>query len=234
MRRGLPTMRGLLRRTAGAARAARRLAASPFAPPRPFLGHDQYAPDLERGEWTYGEPTVHWAKPGRKLRIGRFCSIASGVTIMMGGNHHSDWVSTFPFAEVVPAGEGEPPLPWHETTGGDVTIGHDVWICEDVLILSGVTIGSGAILGARSVVARDVAPYSIVAGNPAVHRRYRVEEALIDDLLALAWWDWPIGRIREARPHLLSGDVRGFLERYRSFLPPNRAGVVPANARREG
>ena len=48
-----------------------------------------------------------------------------------------------------------------------VTIGNDVWICGGATIVPGVTIGDGAIVGAGSVVTKDVAPYTMVAGNPA-------------------------------------------------------------------
>jgi acetyltransferase-like isoleucine patch superfamily enzyme len=48
-----------------------------------------------------------------------------------------------------------------------VRIGGNVWIGFDVCVLPGVTIGEGAVVGARSVVAEDVPPYTVVAGNPA-------------------------------------------------------------------
>lgn len=58
-----------------------------------------------------------------------------------------------------------------------VVIGRNVWIGFDACVLPGVTIGEGAIVGARSVVASDVEPFSIVAGNPArVVRRLTDEE----------------------------------------------------------
>jgi len=170
------------------------------------------------GEWTYGVPTVQWYKPGRKLTIGRFCSIGPHVTIMLGGNHRTDWVTTFPFAELL--GDGEQ-LPRHETTKGDVSIGHDVWIGQEALILSGISIGSGAVVGARSVVTKNVAPYSVVVGNPARHVRYRVPESLIDELLRIAWWDWPLTEIKAARSSLLSPRIERFVttfgRRHRPF-----------------
>ncbi|MBT2657087.1 CatB-related O-acetyltransferase [Bacillus sp. ISL-18] len=48
-----------------------------------------------------------------------------------------------------------------------VIIGNDVWIGRRAIILPGVTIGDGCIVGAGSVVSKDVAPYSVVVGNPA-------------------------------------------------------------------
>lgn len=163
------------------------------------------------GDWSYGNPTVLWHKPGRKLTIGRFCSIAPNVSIMLGGNHRGDWVTTFPFPELM--GDGIDQIS-SECSHGDVTIGHDVWIGAHSLILSGVSIGSGAIIGACSVVTKDVAPYSIVAGNPARFIRYRFSEEVITSLLALAWWNWPLEKIRNARPLLLSGDVQMLIKQF--------------------
>ena len=55
-----------------------------------------------------------------------------------------------------------------------LAIGNDVWICEDVIITSGCCrIGDGSIIAAGSVVTKDVAPYSVVGGNPARLIRYR-------------------------------------------------------------
>lgn len=48
-----------------------------------------------------------------------------------------------------------------------VVIDDDVWIGDKVTILPGVHVGMGSVLGAASVVTKDVAPYSVVGGNPA-------------------------------------------------------------------
>ncbi len=73
-------------------------------------------------------------------------------------------------------------------------------------IMSGVTIGDGAVVGARTVVAKDVAPYSIVVGNPARHIRYRHGAAEIEYLLELKWWDWDEETIERVAPILMSED----------------------------
>lgn len=49
----------------------------------------------------------------------------------------------------------------------DVVIGNNVWICAGAFIAPGVTIGEGAVIAARSVVVKDVEPWTIVGGNPA-------------------------------------------------------------------
>lgn len=72
------------------------------------------------------------------------------------------------------------------------------------MILSGVTVGDGAVIGAGAVVAHDVPPYAIVAGNPAKVIRYRFSETIIQQLEEIRWWDWPVDRIIENVPYLLS------------------------------
>ena len=56
-----------------------------------------------------------------------------------------------------------------------IVIGDDVWIGARTIILGGVHVGNGSVIGAGSVVTKDVAPYSIVAGNPAKLIRMRTE-----------------------------------------------------------
>ena len=133
--------------------------------------------------------------------------------ILMGNEHCIDWVSTYPFNILF---ERAKSMPLPSRTKGSVVIGNDVWFGTDALILSGVTIGNGAVIGARSVVTKDVAPYSIVAGVPARHLRFRFDAATIEALQKIAWWDWPLPRIEEALPLLMSSDLKAFIERYGS------------------
>lgn len=69
------------------------------------------------------------------------------------------------------------------------TIGNDVWIGDGTFIKTGIGIGHGAVVGMGSVVTKDVAPYAIVAGNPATLIRYRFEPEVIQALLEMAWWN---------------------------------------------
>ena len=99
-----------------------------------------------------------------------------------------------------------------------MSIGNDVWIGTEAFILSGVTIGDGAVIAARSVVTRDVAPYAVVAGNPARQVRLRFSETVIDALERIRWWDWPITEIQSAWPLLLSSDVEAFVAKFEAAM----------------
>jgi acetyltransferase-like isoleucine patch superfamily enzyme len=138
-------------------------------------------------------PKVHDDEEGTTLRIGSFCSISSEVQIFLGKNHRIDWISSYPFPAFF---EEAQHIREFGVSRGDVTIGSDVWLCANCMILSGVNIGHGAVIGAGAVVSRDVAPYSIVVGNPARHVRWRFEESIRQNLLLIAWWNWPEPELR--------------------------------------
>ena len=134
---------------------------------------------IEVGDFTYGRPIVHQWDKTTKLTIGKFCSIAGNVHILLGGEHHTKFVTTYPFDVLL----DNKPTP----SKGDVTIGNDVWIGENVTILSGVKIGDGAVIGAGSVVGGDIAPYSVVIGNPARLIKWRFGRPWIKTVEVLRW-----------------------------------------------
>ena len=157
--------------------------------------------------YSYGRPKVRFPESGRKLTIGRYCSIADRVEILLGGDHRTDWVTTYPFAalpELWPTAAGG--ISFHASRG-DVTIGHDVWLGSGCMILSGVTVGHGAVVAAHAVVTRDVPPFAIVGGNPAKLIRHRFEPEAVAALLEVAWWDLEKAEIERLIPLLQSGRV---------------------------
>ncbi|WP_434145239.1 CatB-related O-acetyltransferase [Photobacterium leiognathi] len=145
-----------------------------------------------------------------KLIIGKFCSIASGATFMMAGNqgHRIDWISTFPFGNAfgddVPSGFKR---------AGDTVIGNDVWIGSEAMIMPGVNIGNGAVIGSRSVITKDVAPYTVVvANNHVVKQRFTSEQ--IEMLTEMQWWDWSEQQLKKAMQLMCSGDVEQLYNYY--------------------
>ena len=182
-------------------------------------------PNILVGDFTYiadSEFENHvtnfypWSRD--KLIIGKFCQIAAGVEFMMNdANHQMSAVSTFPFYTL----EG-----WHMTAPsaedmrfkGDTVIGNDVWIGQNATILPGVHIGDGAIIGANSTVGHDVAPYTIVAGNPARLIRRRFDEELTELLLAWKWWDKPVEEIDSLIPILTSRNLDEVKEKIKAYL----------------
>lgn len=179
-----------------------------------FTNQNPYYAQYEIGDWTIGSPQTITYGDHTALKIGKFCSISDTATILLGGEHRPDWVTTYPFN---PLFEGSEIYLGHPKSKGDVIIGHDVWIGRDAFILSGVTIGNGAVIGARSVVTKDVPPYAIVGGNPAKIIRYRFPQQIIDELQKIGWWNWDIHKIMEAWPLLLSSNIEGFIEKYKQF-----------------
>ena len=90
---------------------------------------------------------------------------------------------------------------------GDIVIGNDVWIGYEAVIMSGVKIGNGAIIGTRAVVTKDVPPYTIVGGVPAKPIRRRFDDATIEKLEVLRWWDWDYEKIKRSIPAIQSGNL---------------------------
>lgn len=94
------------------------------------------------------------------------------------------------------------------------TLGPDCWIGHGAIVMPEVTLGAGAVVAAGAVVTKDVAPFMIVAGVPAVPLRERFPGRIAERLLALAWWDWPHERLREALEDFRRLPAEAFLERY--------------------
>jgi chloramphenicol O-acetyltransferase type B len=183
---------------------------APPAPPPPdrrYTGWDE--PSLiTMGRHSYGDPAaIRYEGPVCAVTIGAYCSIATGVRFLINGGHRIDFLTSSPMGSLgLPNPEG------HSATKGDINVGSDVWIGRDVTVLSGVTIGDGAVVGACAVVASDVAPYSIVVGNPARPIRSRFPAETVEKLLGLRWWEWPDEQVVEAAPLLRSDDVDGLVE----------------------
>jgi len=154
-----------------------------------------------------------WGNDG-KCHIGSFCSIAYGVDVFLGGNHRTDWATTFPFGhihtEVFPYENSG-----HPATKGDVVIKNDVWIGAKSTIMSGVTIGNGAVIAACSVVTKDVPDYCIAAGNPARVVKKRFTDEQIKALLENPWWELSDKEINSLIPLLCSDNIDALISKLR-------------------
>ncbi|PSU26731.1 hexapeptide transferase [Photobacterium phosphoreum] len=153
-----------------------------------------------------------------KLIIGRFCSIASGVVIMMAGNqgHRHDWISSFPF-DFTEFGDG---VRSGFERAGNTVIGNDVWLGAECVIMPGVKIGDGAVIGTRAVVTKDVEPYAVVVGNPGRCVKKRFPPQHVKQLLEMKWWDWPLPQLKAAMTIMCSGDIDSLYDYYQTMDSP--------------
>lgn len=171
-----------------------------------------YEHSLELGAFSYQVSGYCFA-----ARIGRYCSFGEQVQIGR-QDHPVSWASTSPAfylrdtvfdvgsgfagADAFHAHRAAPSVP--ATQVRITQIGNDVWIGHGAYVRAGVTIGDGAIVAAHAVVARDVPPFAVVAGNPAVIRKFRLPPTLISPMLRSRWWrfaPWQLAHLDPARPH---------------------------------
>ena len=146
-----------------------------------------------------------------RLFIGKYCSVASRTSFILGSNHNTKRITThIPdyFVEDISK---------TLKTKGDIIIENDVWIGMGATILSGVKIGTGAVIGANSLVSSNVEPYSIVAGNPAKMIRKRFDDRQIDILLKSKWWDWSPAFIENHKHIIFSEDFSLFEDLVKSI-----------------
>lgn len=149
-------------------------------------------------DYTYWRPIIHTFPNQWKLTIGKFCSIAPNVEILLWNwNHNSKWISTYNF--------------WYKTDYSewkllDVTIWNDVRIWRNVVIMPWVSIGDWAIIALWSIVTKDVAPYTVVWWVPAKKIKNRFSEENVSFLIKLQRWNWDIKKIKKIIPLLLSNN----------------------------
>lgn len=116
-------------------------------------------------------------------KMGNYCSIASGTKI--GGMEHSWWW-----------GSTSPRISEQNISDKETIVEDDVWMGSNVIIRQGLHIGRGTVIGAGSVVLKDVAPYTIVAGVPAKEIRKRFPENIVREVVATKFWEYPPDKAR--------------------------------------
>jgi len=153
--------------------------------------------NLTMGFKSYISDPYSLLGPAGEVTVGKYCSLAGGITFNCCCNHNPNFISTFPHA----------PGLGHPFFKGNITIGNNVWIGEKVTIMGGVTIHDGAVIGSCTVVTKDVPPYCLFAGNSGQIKRLRFTEQQIEKLLKIKWWDWPEEKIRINASVLMSANV---------------------------
>lgn len=130
--------------------------------------------------------------------VGTFSGFASRVSVVLGkGHHRPQSLANVPFGHI-PCFDSAEWIKHFDYRGESTTlceVGSDVWVGLGSIILPNVRIGDGAVISAGSVVTRDVPPYAVVGGHPAQVIAFRFKQSLIEELLELKWWDWPIDKI---------------------------------------
>jgi virginiamycin A acetyltransferase len=158
--------------------------------------------DMEIGRnTTLWGPNITVNEFGSYIRIGSFCSIGKNVTIQ-GYSHNPNKITTYFTQSNLFCGNFLDDI----ICKGPIVIGSDVWIASNVTIGSGVTIGHGAVIGANSLILADVPPYAFVAGSPARLIRYRFSPEIVEQLLALKWWEWDMIKINKNK-NLFNGEM---------------------------
>lgn len=171
---------------------------------------------LKLGAFSYAVSGYYFA-----VDIGRYVSIGEAVQIGR-HSHPTKWSSTSPVFYQDPTAVIDRILPEASHVNFNApqrapeitTIGNDVYIGHGALIMPGVVVGDGAVVGAMSVVTKDVPPYSIVAGNPAVVKSYRFSDNIIERFLAVSWWRyafWDLSGLQLTSPERFIGGVEDLL-----------------------
>ena len=164
------------------------------------------------GDYSYCDRACDIAN----AEIGRFCNIASFVRVGA-TDHPLDRASLhhFMYRSANYWDDAEDDADWFERRRLRRTvIGHDTWLGHAAQVKPEVTVGHGAVVGAGAVVTRDVAPYVIVAGNPARIIRRRLPEPVAERMMALAWWEWEHTRLRAALEDFRALTAEAFLEKH--------------------
>lgn len=171
--------------------------------------------DVTIGAFTYMERHGE----GIYADIGKFCSIAANVRIN---------ALEHPIERLMSHKMTYRPNEYFRHIGLDmdyrayrqskrVTIGNDVWIGHGAVIMPGISIGHGCVVGANAVVTRDVPDYTIVAGSPARPIRPRFPAEIVERLLRLQWWDWPVEMVYRSMPDIQTLEIAVFLDKWEAI-----------------
>lgn len=171
--------------------------------------------DMGLGSYI-AEDCIFWGK------IGRFCSIAPKVEVVIGTHPYSyPFVTTSPyfFSSLKQNGyalyKKSVVLEFRYADSDakyPVIVGNDCWIGYGVRIVSGVKIGDGAMVLAGAVVTKDIPAYAIAGGVPARIISYRYDKETINFLLQFRWWEYSLEWLKEHKEYML--DIKRLMNDY--------------------
>lgn len=165
-----------------------------------YLKEDKFS-ELDYKSYANNALVFRWSDA--PIRIGKYCSIADGVRLIVDdGKHKTNCVTSYPFQEnLIGKKRG-------------ITIGNDVWIGQNVVILPGIKIGNGVTIGAGSVVTKDIPDYCVAGGVPAriIKRKCSVSDAEL--MNRIAWWNWSNEKILE-NTLSLTGSIEEFIKKFK-------------------
>jgi len=177
---------------------------------------------------TMGSFSYSWSCLPSSLSIGRYCSIASGLSFL-GMRHPLERFTTSSITydscfnictKAISDNNSKfmqkPVKPW---TFSPTVIENDVWIGDRVTLKPGVRIGNGAVVGALSLVTKDVPPYAVVGGVPSKIIKFRFKDSIIADLLDLAWWKYSFVDFKD---YNIDSDIDVFVNYIKQLIDKNR------------
>lgn len=140
------------------------------------------------GKYSYFKPSTILYN----VEIGNYCHIGADCRLGLIG-HDVSQLTTYPFEYQFGNSKESMDCATDKTMDlkkkNVLKIGHDVYIGEGVTIMSGIEIGIGAVIGSKSVVTKDVPPFTVVAGTPAKILSERLTTAQRESLVNSKWWE---------------------------------------------
>jgi len=177
-----------------------------------LLQNDTFA---QIGVKTYNNGAKVWRWTEASLKIGNFCSIAHNVNFIVDqGYHQASEITNYPFINNLTTQKNLIGIKNSITQKEGIIIGNDVWIGLNVIVLPGVTIGNGVTIAANTVVAKDIADYNVVAGNPAKVIKTKYDPDTIQKLNKIAWWYWSPEIIAARTEDFYTLNIAEFVSKY--------------------
>lgn len=172
-------------------------------PKKMFLFLDRLSSDnhakITIGKGTYLQNLCLGIQQDQQIRIGSFCSFGPNVTIKLDGVRGKMQFTQYPLDLIDPDAAVFQKQKMM-TKDYNVAIGNDCFIGEDCKIMANVHIGDGVILGERSLVTagKILEPFGIYVGQPVRLIGYRYDPLIIQELLRIQWWNWPLEKIQKS------------------------------------